>query len=287
MGSAPQTPQAPDPYQTAIAQGAANVDTAQTQNVLNNTNQVTPYGTVTYNDQTGQGRFVPMLGGGQQWIPRTVATTTLSPEMQQLFNQNVANSQTASNTAGALGHNVQNMLSNNVDLGPSSIESYLNRLNTQTLDPQWQHNQTALDQQLANQGLPPGSEGWKYAGTQFGLNKANAYNNMYLQGHNTAVQDILSQYNEPLNALSALQSGSQVSQPGVGGQGGLGADNQEAIRGAYLDNVVLDEFPDMSPSLWGSIVRPMRADSGYGYVYWHAKREEFILGYPLPCPAES
>lgn len=40
----------------------------------------------------------------------------------------------------------------------------------------------------------------------------------------------------------------------------LGADNQEAIRGAYLDNVVLDEYPDMSPSLWGSIVRPMLAD---------------------------
>jgi phage terminase large subunit len=33
----------------------------------------------------------------------------------------------------------------------------------------------------------------------------------------------------------------------------LGADNEDALRGAYLDNVVLDEFPDMSPSIWGSI----------------------------------
>jgi len=48
------------------------------------------------------------------------------------------------------------------------------------------------------------------------LNKANTYNNMYLQGQNTAVNDILAQYNEPLNALDALKSGAQVNQPGIG-----------------------------------------------------------------------
>jgi hypothetical protein len=212
----PQQPAAPDPYRTATAQGAANIDTAQAQQVLNNTNQITPYGSITYDDQTGAGRFVPTLGGGQQWIPQTVATTKLSPEMQGLFNQNLSNSQQASTTAGALGKNVQDQLSHNVDLGPSATEAYLNRLNTQTLDPQYAHAQQALDQQLTNQGLTPGSEGWKYQQTQFGLNKANAYNNMYLQGHNTAVNDIMAQYNEPLNALGALQTQGQVSQPGIG-----------------------------------------------------------------------
>jgi hypothetical protein len=216
MGSAPSPPPAPDPFQTALAQGIANVDTAQAQNVLNNTNQVTPYGTVTYDDAASGGRFVPLLGGGQEWIPRTTATTTLSPQMQALFNQNVSNSQTASNTAGMLGKNVQGMLSNNVDLGNNATSAYLDKLNRETLDPQFAQAQTALNQQLTDQGLTPGSEGWKYNQTQFGLNKANTYNNMYLQGHNTAVQDILAQYNEPLNALNALQSGSQVSQPGVG-----------------------------------------------------------------------
>jgi hypothetical protein len=212
----PQQPPAPDPYKTAIAQGAANLDTAQAQQVLNNTNQITPYGSITYDDQTGAGRFVPTLGGGQQWIPQTVATTKLSPGMQTLFDQSLSNSQQSANTAGALGRNVQDTLSHNVDLGPSATEAYLNRLNTQTLDPQWQHAQDALNQQLTNQGLTPGSEGWKYNQTQFGLNKANAYNNMYLQGHNTATQDIMAQYNEPLNALGALKSNSQVYQPGVG-----------------------------------------------------------------------
>lgn len=241
MGSSPSAPQAPDPYATAAAQGAANIDAAEAEQVINNTNQITPYGSINY-QQTG-GHFVPTLGGGQQYIPQYTATTQLSPELQKLFNSNIGNAQTASNTAGRLGLSVQDMLSKNVDLGPNSTAAYLDKLNTQTLDPQFQQAQTALNQQLANQGLTPGSEGWKYAQTQFGLNKANTYNNMYLQGQNTAVQDILAQYNEPLNALNALQSGSQVSQPGVGT---LAPTSQESISPAPYAQTVEQNYSNQT-----------------------------------------
>jgi phage terminase large subunit len=39
-----------------------------------------------------------------------------------------------------------------------------------------------------------------------------------------------------------------------------GADNPHALRGLYLDSVVMDEFADMRPSVWGEIIRPMLAD---------------------------
>lgn len=39
-----------------------------------------------------------------------------------------------------------------------------------------------------------------------------------------------------------------------------GADNPDRLRGAYLDGVVLDEFADMRPSVWGEVIRPMLAD---------------------------
>ena len=39
-----------------------------------------------------------------------------------------------------------------------------------------------------------------------------------------------------------------------------GADNPEALRGSYLDDCVLDEYADMRPSIWGSVIRPMLAD---------------------------
>lgn len=39
-----------------------------------------------------------------------------------------------------------------------------------------------------------------------------------------------------------------------------GADNPDALRGLYMDGVVLDEFADMRPKVWGEIIRPLLAD---------------------------
>lgn len=39
-----------------------------------------------------------------------------------------------------------------------------------------------------------------------------------------------------------------------------GADNPDALRGRYLDGVVLDEVAQMHPDVWGVIIRPMLAD---------------------------
>lgn len=40
----------------------------------------------------------------------------------------------------------------------------------------------------------------------------------------------------------------------------FGADNPDSLRGLYLDGVILDEYADMKPSVWGSVIRPMLAD---------------------------
>ena len=39
-----------------------------------------------------------------------------------------------------------------------------------------------------------------------------------------------------------------------------GAENYDALRGIYLDGVVLDEYAMMSPSLWGTVIRPTLSD---------------------------
>jgi phage terminase large subunit len=39
-----------------------------------------------------------------------------------------------------------------------------------------------------------------------------------------------------------------------------GADNPDRLRGIYLDGVVLDEYADMAPSVWGGVIRPLLAD---------------------------
>ena len=47
----------------------------------------------------------------------------------------------------------------------------------------------------------------------------------------------------------------------------LGGDTVDAIRGVYIDGVVLDESADMKPELWSSVVRPALADRG-GWAVW-------------------
>jgi phage terminase large subunit len=39
-----------------------------------------------------------------------------------------------------------------------------------------------------------------------------------------------------------------------------GADNEDALRGIYLDGVVLDEYGLMSPTVWGEVIRPLLSD---------------------------
>lgn len=200
------TPSQPDPAATAAAQGQINKQTAIAQSELNNVNQNTPYGSISYS-QTGT---------AADGTPQYTATTSLSPDMQGLVNSNIQNATGASSLYNTLLGNAQSTLSKPLDLSWGATEANLDALNRNTLDPQWQQQSDQLQQQLYNRGVVPGSEAYDNAMRDFNQQKSDAYNNMYLQGHQTAVNDLTTQYNSPLNALSALQSGSQVSQPGVG-----------------------------------------------------------------------
>ena len=44
----------------------------------------------------------------------------------------------------------------------------------------------------------------------------------------------------------------------------FGADSPDSLRGNYIDGIVLDEYADMKPRVWGEIIRPALADrNGY------------------------
>ena len=40
----------------------------------------------------------------------------------------------------------------------------------------------------------------------------------------------------------------------------LGAENPGALRGLYLDGVVLDEYAEMNPEVWSMVLRPALSD---------------------------
>src|SRR5436190_8602237 len=112
-GSDPPTP--PDPRLTASAQTATNVSTALANAFLNNTNQVTPTGTLSY-DTTGTYNFTDPVSGANYNIPRFTQTQALSqPELAIQGQNQVARGNLAGLAATQSGQ-LQNLLGNPLDV---------------------------------------------------------------------------------------------------------------------------------------------------------------------------
>lgn len=80
----PKAPKAPDYAAAAKEQGAANLNSALATNYLNQPNQVGPDGSLSFSYDYAGGNRLP----DGTIIPRTTATTTLSPAQQRLYDQN-------------------------------------------------------------------------------------------------------------------------------------------------------------------------------------------------------
>ena len=80
----------------------------------------------------------------------------------------------------------------------------------------------------------------------------------YSQAKNIA-WDYLQRYSQPVLA-KANQSELWVELVNGARIRLFGADNPDALRGLYLDGIVLDEYADMRPRIWGEIIRPLLSD---------------------------
>lgn len=86
-----------------------------------------------------------------------------------------------------------------------------------------------------------------------------AYVAPYYAQAKSVAWDYLLKFSEPIRT-NANQSELWVQLRGGARIRLYGADNPDALRGLYMDGVILDEFADMRPTVWGSIIRPLLAD---------------------------
>ena len=76
--------------------------------------------------------------------------------------------------------------------------------------------------------------------------------------------DYLKHYSQPLPGTVANEAELRVDLPNGARVQLFGADNPDALRGIYLDGVVLDEYGQMRPQLWTEVIRPALTDrEGY------------------------
>lgn len=274
--ASPPTP--PSPTATAGAQTATNVSTALANAFLNNTNQVTPQGSLSY-DQTGSYPFIDPSTGTQYDIPRFTATQTLSPAEQKIFEQSEAAKANLAGLANTQSGRLGALLGSNINLGSAPNAGDPNSLNLGTavrsfgddedynrarghvedalfarIQPQLQRDRAGIEQSLADQGIRYGSPAYAAAMDNYnrqstdarlavtqagaaeqqqafgqaaqravfgnaGLAQQVAQQQQLLNAQNYARQNYLTeQYalrNQPINEITALLSGSQVSRPSL------------------------------------------------------------------------
>jgi hypothetical protein len=244
--SAPSAPPPPD-YAGAAAQTAAgNLEAARSASAANRLNQYTPYGSLEYTQtptktldpKAYQAALSDWRANGQQGAEPDpnqymafnpdagwAATQKLSPEQQQLLDyQNKASIGLGELTGKGLGY-VSNMLENPFDTsklpttGFNPSQSYQDAY-MQRLKPQIEQGREALSVQLANQGIPIGSEAYNRAMLSQGQKEndllAAATTQGFGVGQQARQQGLQEQAylrNEPLNTLNAVRTGAQVQGP--------------------------------------------------------------------------
>jgi hypothetical protein len=235
-GSSNSAPATPDYTSAAEATAAGNLKAAQAAAAANRVNQVTPYGNLTYTES----------GKDSMGNPTWTATTALSGVGQQLLDQQNAASLGLGSAINAQLGQVQNTMGQGFNPNVPSVNyspdyqggmqgwDKATNLLMQRLQPQMQIQQQTLDTKLANQGIAPGTEAYNRAKASLGMQQndlmtqaqlsgLSAGNTLFQQGlqgaqfGNTAQQQgynqALTNYNLPLNTLSALRTGAQVQNP--------------------------------------------------------------------------
>lgn len=215
--SKPDAPTPPDPKTTSAAQTGTNVATALANASLNNVNQIGPNGSLIYS-QSGTSKFTDPYTGQSYDIPNYTQTTTLSPDQQKLYDLNNQTQQNLGQIGVSQSSKIGTLLNTPFDASTANkaVEDKIDALGAARLDPQFARSADALQTQLANQGIQPGSAAWKAQMDQFQQGKNDAYNQLYLNGNQQAYQQAITDRNQPINEITALLSGSQVSNPTFG-----------------------------------------------------------------------
>lgn len=249
--------------------------------------QQTPWGSLSH-QQTGTQTIIG-ADGKPLTVPQYTATTTLSPEQQAIFNESQAAQANLAGLASEQSSFMREYLGEPFEFDNQSAADWAYDLGASRLDPRFAQAREAERARLLNSGIREGSAAWDAAMGRVGQDENDAYNQLMLQGRGQAFQEALAGRNQPINELTALLSGSQVSMPnfintpqvGVGGVDYTGlvnqkyqsemASHQAGMGGLFgLGSALIGAIPFSDERLKENIKRVGETESGvpvYTYSY--------------------
>lgn len=222
FGKSPSPPPPPDPAATARAQAAANKEAVRESALVNQTNQRTPFGDVTFTGEIG--------------TPERTQTLTLPAEAQRVLDAQTRIAGGLTGFAEDFVPRIAEGLStpfSTEGLGPAPVADPAERQRIEAnlfarLNPQFDRDEDRLRSQLANQGIGLGSEAFTNAFDDFNRAKtdarlaaANAAGNEFArdfglqtQARQQALSEALLNRTQGLNEVSALLQGAPaIAQP--------------------------------------------------------------------------
>lgn len=229
----PKAPPPPDPVMTARAQTASNVATSVANTRLSNADEKNPLGSVNYKVIGYENQ--PDGLGGMIRVPKYQKTESLSPEQQTLFNQEQTLDKGLNQLAIDQTGKISDILGKPISLdglpdAPGDQEEYRKKVLSNMLsriNPQIDRERSALETQLVNQGLVRGSEAFDRSLDEARRQSNDAYIQADLasgqeardQGQfqatnrERALQERLTGRTQPINEITALMNGGQVTLP--------------------------------------------------------------------------
>lgn len=208
----PAAPAAPDPLKTAAAQTGMNRDTAVSQQITNMVNQKNADGSSISYDRSGEESYVDSTGKTITQ-PRFTQTSAFSAPQQEIFNIGQDTEKNIATIGRDQSGRIGDLLGTPLKLGNEATESRLMELGRKRLDPQFARDEETLRTRMANSGITQGSQAWNAEMGRMGETRNDAMNQLLLSGRQQANQEIMSERNQPINEITALMSGSQVSNP--------------------------------------------------------------------------
>ena len=213
-GGGGSAPAVPDYASLANQTAENNLNAARTATAANRVNQITPYGNLNY-EITGEDKY-----GNPTWT----ATQSVSPELQGLSNKVLGGLE------GQYGQNFTggNLPSYGIDPGQTYSDAIMKRL-----QPQMQMEQKQFDAQMANQGIPVGSEAYTNAARVFQQGQNDKMTSAVTGGMGVGLQANQQQYGQNLtNYQLPLNIANQVK--GLTTPGYVNSAQQATPSGADL-----------------------------------------------------
>lgn len=213
-------PPAPDYRAAAQETAQGNRESAEYTTKANRINQLTPYGSLRYEYKPQFDERGKETGAG--WTQRM----ELTPQAQATLDKQMALSDQYADVAGIGFDRTRQIFENPqidestlpqraINAGQTAQEALLSRLN-----PTLERDEEALRTRLANQGIGLGSTAYNremalqgQRGTDLRLQAAMQGINLDQRARAAALDEAYAAQSRPLDLISALRSGSQVSNP--------------------------------------------------------------------------